>query len=142
MNFLEAVKELKDRRCEGIARSWWVGTVIRLNEDTTLSSLDGTFISSFLAEDWELINLKPQYEEVEVVRWLHKHKVNLYSEIEPIHNIEDWIVLKGIDRREVKPKVKRREEVTPGHNWLWKSPDMLAKRPENSKCYFEWEEEN
>lgn len=32
---------------------------------------------------------------VEVKRWLHKYKVNLYSDIEPIHNLEDWVELTG-----------------------------------------------
>lgn len=37
----------------------------------------------------------PRTKPVEVKRWLHKYKVNLYSDIEPIHNLEDWVELAG-----------------------------------------------
>ena len=39
----------------------------------------------------------PRTKTVEVKRWLHKYKVNLYSDIEPIHNLEDWVELTGTD---------------------------------------------
>lgn len=97
------------------------------------------------------LNPTPQYEEVEVVRWgvYWKNSKTLEGTYETEEeakkeagDLAAYIVkLTGTYRREVKPKVKRREEIEPGHDWLWENPDMLSKRPENSKCYFEWYEE-
>lgn len=84
----------------------------------------------------------PQFEEVTVTRWLHKHKINLYSEIEPIHNMEDWIVLSGTTQRPIPVKVKKRVELGVAYKDLcaraWE--DTKGTVPSSAKLFAEWEE--
>lgn len=74
--------------------------------------------------------------EVEVVRWLHKHRA-LYRETPPLEACKnDWIEMKGFDQRPVKPKVKRRKEIT--------IPTLVYSSgtvPIYAKFYAEWEED-
>lgn len=58
------------------------------------------FLDTYAAEVYEELTT-PRTEPVEVKRWLHKYKVNLYSDIEPIHNLEDWIELAGTYTRPI-----------------------------------------
>ena len=59
----------------------------------------------------------PRTEPVEVKRWLHKYKVNLYSDIEPIHNLEDWVELAGTYQRLIPEPEMWEGEVDTDRHW-------------------------
>jgi len=59
-----------------------------------LHTLKGESVHKIASEIYKELTT-PRTETVEVKRWLHKYKVNLYSDIEPIHNLEDWVELAG-----------------------------------------------
>jgi len=69
MNFLDAVRALQAGECGGIRRNdvMWKYT---LDGDGNLCMLDkDQSAGSFLADDWELVNPKPQTVTKEVKRW-------------------------------------------------------------------------
>ena len=111
MNFIEAVRALKEGKCKSI--SCW-GPIVTI--DLTDLRTKGLSVESILSEQWTLVNPVKQYEEVEVVRYMwkdHNGKEKI-SEVVPFLHPGDYeiIALKGTMKREIKPKVKHREDIT------------------------------
>jgi hypothetical protein len=142
MNFLEAVQALANGECEGIKR---VGTFFSLHlEDHLLKDNDGDifqpYLDSILPSDWELVNPKPQYEEVEVVRWLDiRTNITHTMGIDDEKNLDPqiWVKLTGTYKREIPRNVKRREEIT-GVGTLHRLDG--SRIPKSAKIYAEWKE--
>src|SRR5512135_2316022 len=127
MNFIEAVEALKEGRCEAIkpfAKNFGNPYHLKLDETGALiypHYPKGTKLHvNSICGDWELVNPKPQYEEVEIKRWeiFDKDGEHLtYSHISykdacdhiAVSNGGYVVELTGIMRREIKPKLKCRE---------------------------------
>ena len=132
MNFLDAVKALQEGRCEGVKRKGW-GFVYDSYADGINFNHDKIAFEHFLAEDWQLVNEVKQYEEVEVVAYYDPELEIFYKEdVRPQRPC--IIELKGTIKREIKPKVKHREEVHCRHYTSY------ADVPFRAKFYAEWEE--
>lgn len=121
MNLTESVKALHDGMCDGVRRaSWQRGTFLELDDDVMLAFNCGSpyipYACDFLADDYELVNPKPQKETVEVKRCILVNKrtgEELSHDYGVIYDgsIYDFVELKGTFHREIKPKVKRREKL-------------------------------
>jgi hypothetical protein len=148
MNFIEAVKELSEGRCKGIKREEWFYKIMLVVKEQFVSMSLPQFVgctpADYLAEDWQLVDPIPQTEEVEVVRWMCRHCETVF----PSQDVSAgrpccWgmgtlIQLTGHYTREVKPKVKRREDVS---DWFHGRRDYQGlQTPDDAKCYVEWEE--
>lgn len=141
MDFLQAVTELAGRRCRRITRdgvmAWGLaGKSGMLDEEVS--------ISSFLATDWQLVDPVPQYEDVEETVRVGLYPDGGYSVSPGIWN-GDYPIVEGklTYRRPIKPKVKRREEITMSDSAEWRPIRDDSKIPEvTSKGHFfyEWEE--
>jgi len=88
--------------------------------------------------NWELVDSIPQYEEVEVVRWLNleTNSIGEYVNGEPCSKT-NWVKLIGTIKREIKPKNKRREQIGftgPIHI------NATVGIPDRAKYFAEWEE--
>jgi hypothetical protein len=136
MNFIDAVRELSEGRCNKIKRD---DTILHIGLGGMLYIRDVPYlahITSYL-DDWELVDPVPQFEEVEVVRYLKESIDETYT-FEQLGCPEDltgYIKLTGTYRRKIKPKVKRREEINiePIHR-------IFGDIPKYAKLYAEWEE--
>lgn len=133
LNFLEALIELKEGRCDEIQHKSKDYFVVRSYEAfTIIPSLD-----ILKSTDWELVNTKPQFKEVEVVVYIHKTTGKLTQNLpfgEHDSFEENWIKLTGRIKSEVKPKIKHREEIE-----LYGSPIPNA-LPKDCKFFAEWSE--
>lgn len=90
-----------------------------------LHTLKGESVHKIASKVYEELTT-PRTETVEVKRWLHKYKVNLYSDIEPIHNLEDWVELAGRYSRPVPEPETCEGVVLGGHKdggWVKGLPD-------------------
>jgi hypothetical protein len=89
----------------------------------------------------------PQTEEVDVVRWMNVHDKGIRTEQEmeeygyPCDN-RSWIKLIGHYTREVKPKVKRREEIEFNIKLIEAMICDGKRIPISAKFYAEWTEES
>lgn len=117
MKFIEAIRELKDGRCEGIR--WEGDTHFIILKEGILEWEDGVdlfpSISAFLSEDCELVNPKPEYEIKNEERWVytnHSGKEQIVRN-EPFlpPDLEPAVKIILPVKVEIKPKVKHREEV-------------------------------
>jgi hypothetical protein len=128
MNFTEAVQALNDGRCEGIKKEGWLpdNYLVVDGDGCFLTFPNGTyipFVCDFLADDWQLVNERPQMEEVEVVRWECDSCGATYVDVPPPAicdilgcNNNTYIKLTGKRLVPVKPKVKRREKLCDGNS--------------------------
>jgi hypothetical protein len=147
MKLSEAIIEFKMGRCTAFKRKDLIGTVyinkLEMFEfkdvcgDCSLTSGD------ILAEDWELVDPKPQYEEVEEVCYcsidrLGKHHYSSFPFL-PIEGC-DQFKLTGKHKIEIKPKVKRRMFVGESvKNGIFTNY-AIASVPPGSSIFAEWEE--
>jgi hypothetical protein len=148
MNFLEALAELNEGRCEEIVS---VEENIRIGENSQVyltGPNDGCYCATpdaFLSE-WTLVNPKPVMEEVEVKWWIiRSSSLHMFHERT---DAEDFckhtatpkshiIEMKVVDRVEVKPKVKRRVECD---NTSPLSLLIAYGIPDDAKFFAEWSE--
>jgi hypothetical protein len=136
MNFLDAVRELKEGRCEGIElKSQYIK--IREIEIGCISFMVQP--ETILAEDWELVNPKPRFEEVEIVKYVEMNECeegkSSKTPFTPLKNMQ-LVKLTGTMKREIKPKVKHRVLID---NELFISETKLP-FANNAKYFAEWEE--
>jgi len=144
MNFVDAVRELKEERCEGIKRKI---SIVTLHEGVLCQHGVPVFVDgeSIIAEDWELVNPKPQFEEIEVVRWCWNNgEREIYSEEKPCLPPLDYKLIKLTGKRkvEVKPKVKHREELKELLQAGMYAPKLapFVYKGRNVQLFAEWEE--
>jgi len=126
MDFIEAVRELKDGRCKGITTEG--GQVFILVDGGRFleavdspNALRGPSKVDAILDDWSLFDPHPVTEEVEVKRWAVVAPSGLvYDTFSCLENAKKnslsvsgstIVELTGTHTREVKPKTKRREEV-------------------------------
>lgn len=153
LTFIEAVEALKEGRCEGIKRPQMdvkiVCVPIKYGENAgnilAWAGYDTLFmdIDFYSATDWILVDPTPQFEEVEVVRWLtllpknDTYTSKTEAEAQVLAERHGGVVVKvvGTYCREIPTKVKRREEI---HR------DCCSINSKNipfgAKFYAEWEE--
>lgn len=153
MNFLEAVKELEGR-CKGI----------RIGESRykmaspgliNVVTCDGPLLSyeDYLSTDWQLVDPIPQYEEVKVRQIAAMDGPDVIACFDNMEEFDTYnndhacqfgyLELTGTYRREVKPKVKRRElleRVTLNGCQLHYINPQKYKIPLTAKVCAEWEE--
>lgn len=140
MNFIEAVTALKEGRCERIKSGLMtVGLTIIENGCLAFKSTDAFNCNvNLLLSDWELVNPIAQYEEVKIVRWLVPETNTLFYNGEPREcDKEKFVKLTGTIKREVKPKVKRREQIG------FTGPvtfNATTKIPHDANFFAEWSE--
>lgn len=138
MNFIEAVKALKEDRCKSIRRQGCIYEIVKDKFGILIDSRDLSEVTfnciNILAEDWELVNPKPVYEEVEVVRYLNTITQRVVSSVSEFldRSNSDWVKLTGTIKREAKPKVKHREEIIKSFSEF--------EYPFNTKFFAEWED--
>lgn len=144
MNFTDAVRELTEGRCEGISCS----DCIYENRNGFLNYVNafvGVMLDSedILSDNWELVNPKPEYEEVEVTRYMWKHAtsdgiiVEKYSEELPFLFPNVLVTkLTGMIKKEIKPKVKMRKEFNNVGDFIL---CKYGNAPKNAKVILEWE---
>jgi hypothetical protein len=152
MNFIEAITALKDGLCEGVRRSGktrmlkgnlhWDETG---NDDEWDCTIPG--IESIIADDWELINPKPQMETITIKQWA-KFSVKtggllcIGDEDNKPQSADsaNFPVVEGTFtyERPVKAKVKRREVV--GTFQGYGGHAMRSDIPKNAKLIAEWQE--
>jgi len=137
MKFEDAVRALNGGRCE------------RLELDgLTLRFVDGEGINGggykivinpryILSEEWILVNPKPIYEEVEVEKYYSQNEDRFYKTYEAIP--PDAVKIKFTIKKEIKPKVKRRELICTCDELGFVSSSFAPRRP-NSKIWEEWDE--
>lgn len=140
MTFLEAVQSLKDGKCKGIKPDYDGAATYTIHGDC-LSLGDGSGMrrsAEDLLGDWQLVNPKPQTETVEV-------KCRICPVCEAVYNdgnVCPCNTVQLIDavltyEAPVKPKIKRREEIS---GW-YRDQDSLPKRiPYNATVFAEWQE--
>jgi hypothetical protein len=136
MNFLEAVKALKEGKCEGITCSSSnsdkpIVRKLELNNKFIAPPIDS--VGLFLSEDWQLVNEVKQNEEVEVVGYYHVASGDVSRS--PWGKGEEQIKLTGTMKREIKPKVKHRVLI----GCLGQSNSFKG-APLNADLFAEWEE--
>lgn len=146
MTFTDAVKELAEGRCEGIERK---GVIVTFDDA-------GFFIPRVncqdwvLADDWQLVGVKPQVEEVPDVAYRIVRDGQFYG-IAPnfdalkehikLHPKDTFHELKGTYLRPVRRKVKRRERIALTGNSLYFTT-ILGEIPSDAKLFAEWIEES
>lgn len=144
MNFIEAVKELDEGRCEGIR--------LATSKRIVFTKQDGYIfprasLCVMLRDDWELVNPKSIYEEVEVVKYLwitHCGTEMLVNDLNavPMDSKTKVIKLTGTIKTEIKPKVKRKlclsEYKSYGGGISVDIP--IGKIPVIAEIFAEWEE--
>jgi hypothetical protein len=107
MNLVDAMIEIKEGRCEGIKL---LGTDLIILGKCSYLPLS---FDEIVSDQWVTINPKPQYEEVEVVKYVTFTKdgreliTNTASQTES----DQCIKLTGKRKVEIKPKVKERFEI-------------------------------
>lgn len=142
MNFIEAVRELKEGRCTHIKHKRF-GNIHGIYEGREtcfcLVWSDGGKLFNnatlMLSEDWELVNPKPQFEEVEIVKWY----CNICGKIclsDDIHCGKPIVKLTGIFKNEIKPKVKHRIKLTHAKHFI----ALGSAVPLQADIFAEWEE--
>ena len=137
MNFLEAVTELAAGRCKRI---------IRKDSEVSYSMWPGTAPTRFqdiLANDWELVDLVPEFEEVEISRYYCTGCGRVYAYDEEDGCKAPLIKLTGTYRKPVKRKVKRRErvDIDERHNGsVVVFHSAFGSPPKGAKLFAEWEE--
>ncbi len=155
MDFLQAVTALRDGLCEGITRPGWA-SVIGVELGFFSDRMNLGVVNNVLSDDWKLVGVKPQTETVEIIVWRVYSPSGTWQTANTLETAEKLasgragmriVELRGVDIVPVKPKVKRREEITVTE-WYWpktlKHP--VAKETENdgtpvdAKCFMEWEE--
>ena len=149
MDFIEAVKALKDGRCT-LARLRSVcigfkGDILRCYHSPSdfpehPSSTFNFHADDYTGDDWQLVNPKPQTETVTVKRWAEMYPDGTMRRYFPSQPDSDYydpsniiVELTGTYEAPVKPKTKRREER--GHGMP--RPDHV---PMDAKMFYEWEE--
>jgi len=138
MKFQDALQEFIEGRCEGIKMICDVNNLFVI-DDLKLYAKFSTCIHNILFEEWELVNPKPQYEEAEVVGYYHVASGDISRN--PWHEDEEQIELKGILKREIKPKVKHREEIGfAGTSGIFTLTEKVKEIKEGTKLYAEWED--
>lgn len=144
MNFLEAVRALKEGKCEGIRRISWQDNVgyIYLYGSNKLFTTHGNYFSenvqiasNIIAEDWELVNSVKRYEEVEVVMYMSKKDEAVIVKDVPTYS-QNWIKLTGVIKQEIKPKVKHRVVI----NEHWEGSRLQDGLADDCVLIAEWEE--
>lgn len=151
MNFTEAVAELAAGRCKGIRRAVWIPTAAWYPSKKEDGYVGDTMpftkdFDAFLTTDWQLVDPAPQHEDVEVVRSMCGNCEKIYkTDIEAVGCCFETatceaplIRLAGTYRREVKPKVKRREEIMPDCSVKFACNDIVPTT--GVKFFAEWEE--
>ena len=153
MDFLSALTELKEGRCEGIKRKFATNTFYKSHE-----SLDCiVYIEHMLSNDWQLVNPKPKYEEVEVVQYalVDENGIQQATSNESFLMRESGmfnfteVKLTGTYQKEVKPKVVKRKQIGDENTLYTKikeSDDDIYNRIYKSKnsgmkIIVEWEED-
>ena len=153
MDFLSAVRSLKDGECEGIKRPNW-GNHIIIAEWQTMRWLTGVALElqgqNYLAEDWELVNPKPRMERVEVVRYKVRYDNGELSgcrdfgseeallEFCPDAKPRNIARLVGYVEVPIPAKVKRREKIAThdGYGLIWHKDC-----PKDVEIFAEWTED-
>ena len=151
MRFEEAVRELSEGHCKGIKRSDISTLCLKDNgrlifKDTVDNEYD-SYSCHILADDWELVDPIPQYEEVPIVRYLW---INRCTGAEGLTTKEglmpsqcDVVKLHGTQKVEVKPKVFHREEVNDIYQSVGSNQTLYAPFIYNGKkvqLFAEWSE--
>jgi hypothetical protein len=153
MNLADGVQSFCDGLCDGFRRKIWQrGTYLVLKERGELSFPDNAYIPyscDFLADDYELVNPKPQTETKEVTAWASvdstngrvwsigtKERMEIMTSPDST-NLIKIVELTGTYEMPVKPKVKRREEIP-----ITCVSITRTDLPTNGNCkfYAEWEE--
>jgi hypothetical protein len=153
VNLLEAVQVLKDGRCTEIL-SYHKNTYY-LNPFTELcwkTEPHRPPDADELLGDWQLVNPEPQTETVEidafVVSYGDKcgsfHQTRFDAEAAAKGGVKGEVSIGSVSyTREVKPKVKQREEIEIGSDAMWHSVHSNSGIPDNTKnghFFYEWEE--
>lgn len=143
MNLIEAVRELKEGRCTHIKHKNFgnIHGIYEGREQIFLCLIwsDGgkpfNNATLILSEDWELVNPKPIYEEVEVVKWYSQSEDKIYHEYCTVIP-EDAIKIKFPIKKEIKPKIKRRMQIGKVKHFIGNFDTV----PADAKLIAEWEE--
>ena len=153
MNFVEAVRSLRNGECKGI-KSPSLSSAVK-GYDRTRDQFDNGALcnlSTYLYDDWELVGLVPQTEDVEVKRWAviapsGYCEVSYSSQDIANTKAKDMgtgyhaIELTGHYHRTKPQKVKKRKTITTtfeGSNFYLNG---LYDIPKGARIFAEWEEE-
>lgn len=157
MNFIEAVQALVDGRCTRIKRSGFGEEFFRNGALGVRECEDNTPVTTtlwLLADDWEMVDPRPQYETVQLERWVQVNletgmtEGGLFTAPVPTGKRFTSVRVTGAYEREVKPKVKRQVELAvwskpveefKGATRLVSFPDGV---PNAVKVFAEWEEDS
>lgn len=161
MNFIEAVTALKEGRCEGIKRTGWYTPHLQIDNSaaTSFRWADGGrnafSLCDYLADDWQLVNERPQVEEVEAAplfrvinpvsgkNYSLEHTLKRGEEVAKRHGFV-CVPLTGTYTRPIPPKKKRRELVGTAESTLSSHYyDFMRdtnKMPSGAKIFAEWQE--
>lgn len=116
MNFLEAVQALQEGLCKSISPGRGIMYVLN-SENKIVHELDNAGIKlspELLLSSWRLVDPIQQYKEVKVVAYLNNKTNEVITDLRPSRPVPDpkvWTKLTGIQKVEVKPKVKKRVEL-------------------------------
>lgn len=143
MNFTDAVQALVNGRCKIIQSKYYS---LLLDGEGVLTVVGGNrFVpqTTPILYDWQLGGEMPQYIEEKVVRWMCTYCGSMYRKVEIVSEGccvgEEIIELHGTHKVKIKPKSKRREEITPTE-WYWCNLPAAGPEPDGAKFYVEWEE--
>jgi len=132
MEFSEALSELAGGRCEGIKLNAAFKIVFTI-EGEDLEPQPS--INAMLRDDWELVNPKPMYELVEIVKYYSPSYDACYSD-KAIVLPNDAIKLTGTQKVEIKPKVKIRKEIGYARHFIGNTTGI----PDDAQIFAEWAE--
>lgn len=138
MKFQDALQKLNEGRCKEIRNGDCFYKLASLTKVVINSStLTPIALSpeNFLSEDWQLVNTKPQYEEVEVVVW-YDPKLNKFYDVDVTAQRSGLVKLTGTFKREIKPKVKQRLCVGKARHFIGNMLNIQY----DADVYAEWEE--
>lgn len=144
MNFIKAVQALKDEQCDGIQREGDKRLFAERNWFKAMKTMQ-VHVDEILATDWELVDIKPQTETVEVVRWVCVNKEGVYdgtlydteSDAQNSKISDEQVVeAKYSYQKPILRKVKRREEISSIDYFKTINPKIL-----DAKFFAEWKTE-
>lgn len=150
MNFVDAVAALKNGECEGIRAEGWNSDnvlVIRAGELKLRQGLHYIPYAIDFSKDFQLVNPKPLTEKREVKRWICLECETAFEAHSPTVKAGECctgkrlVELTGTYDAPVKPKVKRREEISASYDG---NANFYLSRngiPKGAKIYAEWLEE-
>lgn len=156
MDFLDAAIALMEEKCEAI-ESLVTGEIFKIRNGRLYCNLGCNSNKTPIKQpnirqpsireiigNWQLVNPKPIYEEVEVVKnlWIAHDGTEIIAEsldAMPIDSRTQVVKLTGKIKKEIKPKFKHRELIATCDEFGYISGSFTPRRA-NSKIWEEWEE--